>query len=405
MRAVMSAMLVAALGTAAVEAQYPSTDIFYGASPPNAAGTITNMDTADVNGDVVASLLRLTFPFWCAANPNVDSCKDAPPPNNNVIQAFVVEHLLPYGDYNLCSPNPSNGSFSCVPSDSEPGAHGCWWDAPNPWQWEDMCDRNICYCPPYEEQAVGRELCPLCGWPINPIHAPPQCDPFYVAQSTAWAGATVSLSLPHSSNMACCAACTKTGPSCVAATFYASNRTCALYNDTTSATRVPVPDATAFERNDLNGTAIFWLQRFSILSAKLNGTWFSTRKEGECGPCQKLGDDGCFWRLKRILRTIDASCASNNIIRYMRDKYPACWEQNCDPRDPLTSLCSMKCLFNTAASPRTPSWDIANGFGSSFQYSDPSLYGCPDAGPPAPTSDAAPLSSFPKLRPLRKPTN
>eukprot|EP00754_Rhynchopus_humris_P008144 Rhum_TRINITY_DN1366_c0_g1::Rhum_TRINITY_DN1366_c0_g1_i1::g.4038::m.4038 len=387
MRATLSAMLVAALGTAAVDAQPP--EIVYRAAPPDPAGTVTNMtnkDTTDVNGGVVPNLLRLTFPFWCAANPNVESCKGAPPPdapNNDVIHAFLVEYSPPFGDYNLCTPSPSNGTFSCVPSNSEPGNHGCWWDAPNSWQWEGTCDDDTCYCPMYEEQAVGREVCPLCGWPINPLHAPPQCDPFYVAQRTAWTGATVSLTVPHSSSVACCEACTKTGPSCVAATYEGSNRTCTLYNDTTNAVRVSAPDAIAFERNDLNGTAVYWLQRFSILSAKLNGSWFSTRREGECGPCQQPGD-GCFWKMKHVLRTIDASCASSNIVRYMRDKYPACWEQNCDPREPLTSLCSMKCLFNTAASPRTPSWDIANGFRSSFQYSDPSLYGCPDAAPPIP---------------------
>jgi hypothetical protein len=77
----------------------------------------------------------------------------------------------------------------------------------------------------------------------------------------------------------------------------------------------------------------------------LNGTWYSTRHEGQCAPGQELGKD-CWWRVKETINTVNATCVNNRLVANVQTKRPACW-QGCPQPKNISSDCFIECLFET----------------------------------------------------------
>ena len=365
----LSAAMAGLLTVGAVQ-----TSLVYRITPKNYTNTVLNMDTGDIPGDTAFGIYGMSFPFWCKQNPNWDTCKNSPIlsiPNFNVYESYHIEHDSRFGVYNLCNPNPDTGIFECVPS---PTAKGCWYDAPNAKEWESTCDRAVCHCEDYEIKAVGKEVGPLAGIPINPPNTPKQCQTYLVVDNVSSADPPVfvhkNVSYPD-----CCDLC-KHKTSCA---YIAANSSCAVW-DTVPIKRVRQPGTTLFY-SGLNGTAVSWIQKTGALSRKIGGSWFSTREEGECKEGQQVGKD-CYWKTVGTGRTVNATCVEDNIVRYVRDRHPSCWD-GCGKGYKLSDECSIRCLFEAGGNPAVSAADIVGGFNTSFAHKTPEQYGCPDWTPDA----------------------
>ena len=51
-----------------------------------------------------------------------------------------------------------------------------------------------------------------------------------------------------------------------------------------------------------------WEEYISELGCLLNGTWFSTREEGECKAGQNPATDDCWWTVGKVGRTVNQTC-------------------------------------------------------------------------------------------------
>ena len=124
-----------------------------------------------------------------------------------------------------------------------------------------------------------------------------------------------------------------------------------------------------------------WRQ-VEALGQRLNGSWFSTRAEGECKrPSDRVGVD-CWWRVVKQLRNVNASCVSQRVIAAVREHGGACFAA-CGPDvNNVTSPCFIDCLFGTLSGNMTKEQIVAP-FEQAFSEEDPSLGGCPEI-PPCP---------------------
>ena len=365
----LSAAMAGLLTVGAVQ-----TSLLYRITPKNYTNTVLNMDTGDIPGDTAFGIYGMSFPFWCKQNPNWINCKNVPIlsiPNFNVYESYHIEHDSRFGGYSLCNPNPDTGIFECETSSQA----GCWYDAPNAKEWESMCDRALCRCEDYDVKAVGRELDPLGMFPVFPPHTPTQCEPLFVTLGVTYTDVP-SFVHKNVSETDCCDLCKKGAEVCA----YSQNSTCALW-DTHPRHPAAQVDTTLFYNANLNGTAGYWLRKTGVLSKKIGGSWFSTREEGECKEGQQVGKD-CYWKTVGTGRTVNATCVEDNIVRYVRDKHPSCWD-GCGKGYKLSDECSIRCLFEAGANPAVSAADIVGGFNTSFAHKTPEQYGCPDWTPDA----------------------
>jgi hypothetical protein len=56
-----------------------------------------------------------------------------------------------------------------------------------------------------------------------------------------------------------------------------------------------------------------WEEYISELGCLLNGTWFSTRSEGECQKGQTPATDNCWWTVGKVGRTVNQTCVDGNV--------------------------------------------------------------------------------------------
>ena len=56
-----------------------------------------------------------------------------------------------------------------------------------------------------------------------------------------------------------------------------------------------------------------WEEYISELGCLLNGTWFSTRAEGECQKGQSPETDDCWWAVGKVGRTVNQTCVDGNV--------------------------------------------------------------------------------------------
>ena len=89
------------------------------------------------------------------------------------------------------------------------------------------------------------------------------------------------------------------------------------------------------------------------LACNMNGTWYSTQAAGEC---KGASDTDCWWRLNKIVTTVNASCVDNNVVKAVQKTDQKCWDACTGKQEPLnklvdgkniTSTCFIACLFQT----------------------------------------------------------
>jgi len=123
------------------------------------------------------------------------------------------------------------------------------------------------------------------------------------------------------------------------------------------------------------------------LGRMLNGTWYSTRKAGQCKVGQQIGKD-CWWRETEQPRVVNATCVNDNMVRAVQSRQPSCFKDCPRPND-QTSDCWVQCLFETMVGnatkspplPPTPKAVIVRAFEQSFESDSPAKGGCADVLP------------------------
>lgn len=123
------------------------------------------------------------------------------------------------------------------------------------------------------------------------------------------------------------------------------------------------------------------------LGTILNGTWYSTRKAGQCKAGQQIGKD-CWWREIEQTRMVNATCVNDNMVRAVQLRQPSCFKDCPRPND-QNSDCWVQCLFETIVGnatkspplPPTPKAVIVRAFEQSFESDSPAKGGCADVLP------------------------
>ena len=130
-----------------------------------------------------------------------------------------------------------------------------------------------------------------------------------------------------------------------------------------------------------------WLE-LETMAATLNGSWYSTRAEGECAGAQRVGVD-CWWREVEVSNTINATCLNDRLKSTIVANLPSCFGACPQPAN-ATSDCWITCMLqsvNGAAAARAGS---AGGGGAAATGAHHSS----GAAGPEPLSREAIVNSF-----------
>ena len=87
-----------------------------------------------------------------------------------------------------------------------------------------------------------------------------------------------------------------------------------------------------------------WLQ-LETMASTLNGSWYSTRAEGECAPGQRVGVD-CWWQEVEVQATVNATCLVNRLKNTIVANFPACFS-GCPQPANATSDCWITCMLQS----------------------------------------------------------
>ena len=128
------------------------------------------------------------------------------------------------------------------------------------------------------------------------------------------------------------------------------------------------------------------------LGQLLNGSWYSTRAEGECKrPSDIVGID-CWWRIEQQHRNVNASCVSERLVDTVRLHGQRCFSRcGAAAAHNSTSPCFIGCLFATLTTNMTKQQIVAP-FETAFTSYDPREGGCPEV-PPCPPPCNPPTES------------
>eukprot|EP00239_Pterosperma_sp_CCMP1384_P009325 CAMPEP_0197860926 /NCGR_PEP_ID=MMETSP1438-20131217/36626_1 /TAXON_ID=1461541 /ORGANISM="Pterosperma sp., Strain CCMP1384" /LENGTH=485 /DNA_ID=CAMNT_0043477941 /DNA_START=92 /DNA_END=1549 /DNA_ORIENTATION=+ len=368
----------------------------YRITPLNYTG-MTNMDTGDAAGDAFFGLYELTFPILCAdpALKQLINCENVPIlniPGYNVYTEFLLEAVDRFGEYMECNPNPNTGIFACA--NLYERYESCWYDDKR-WNttFADLCDRNQCHCHVINYEAVGKGPTPFKDDHHDHPKDPPQCS----SQSQiyhnvciqdqkgkvepSWTGIMTEAD--------CCQSCNDMGFDECKYWSYRDDISdqgfktpCHIYN--MNLTR----DDFANDPNCNTGSHTATSQLFSQigdLSSNLNGTWYSTEKDGLCEKGQTIGKD-CWWRIAETKRTVNATCVNNHLIdnvhQYGEPCFTACPSHQ---GTNISSTCFVKCLMDTLVGqpyaeppvPPMPAATIVKAFQNAFLDKPEKDGGCP----------------------------
>lgn len=123
----------------------------------------------------------------------------------------------------------------------------------------------------------------------------------------------------------------------------------------------------------------------SDLSKLIGGEWYSTTAQGDCSNPQR---ERCAWRVKSIVKTVNASCVNGNFLRSVAAKASRCLAGcTAAEREDATSSCYVTCIFQRLLGKST-SFPNATHAGMSaaemvapwlagFESEDPAKGGCP----------------------------
>ena len=305
----------------------------YRVTPRNYTG-IADLNTGDAAGDAFFGLYEKSAPVKCRDwDPRLGSsalCGNSPIlqiPGFNVYTATKVEADARMGDYAQCQPDPHTGAFQCyvfAPPVPKP-MRQCWY--------------NFTSRPEWKTEFAG--VCKM---------------------SDCGCAAVFSLSVGR--EYPCMMGGGRPGP-------------CA---------------STILPPAGFNTTGVVDVKQYvgwasNELSRIMNGTWYSTRKAGQCKAGQQIGKD-CWWREIEQTRMVNATCVNDNMVRAVQLRQPSCFKECPRPND-QKSDCWVQCLFETIVGnatkspplPPTPKAVIVRAFEQSFESDSPAKGGCADVLP------------------------
>ena len=374
----------------------------YRITPRNYTG-LTNFDSGSSAGDAFFGIYELQTPLVCK-DPTSQNilCQNQPIlqiPGFNVYTRTTVEIDNRFGDYSECNPDPTNGTFVCQHFHFHHGSPTCWYNDKNNPAWAkefaSECEVSSCTCDAVEKKSVGQEFPGSKFGSFYPKDWPQQClDDFYSVTSHVFsANVTKPTQILYNTDEGdCCHACSSTPrkafSGCGGYTYHQKNKTCETYGlFAKPTTRVPA-GGDARSGFNLKGSP-YWSvlgSATSQLATILNGSWYSTREEGECPPHESpKGDGKCWWRTVEQTSNVNASCVNGNVIKVVQQTRPGCWDA-CGPiaSKNISDVCFIKCVFETIVGNRTKGHVVApmkkqvliDAFEKSFNSNDVE-HGCP----------------------------
>jgi len=325
------------------------------------------MDTGDAAGDVMFGLNQLLLPQLCPAEPDFTWCANRQYLSGGgahmVYTQFTVESDVRFGEYNACNPDPKTGIFQCetysantnIPRQCAAGFEFEHRDCLNGTSLRNFNTTGM------ELGAALGDCCSACsgagsacsGWNLMPSQGTNQTWRCELLQGdlAEWSGAQAltgcKAAYHDSSSFAC---------------WYADpeyNTTWQAECDPSSCTCDAISNmsvgreehAMCWHHSQQLSKAAFaeekhskWFTYVGGLGCLTDGTWYSTRSEGEC----KAGvvDDSCWWRLAETHRTVNASCVDDHVVAAVQAYQPECWEGCALPAN-RTTACFLSCLFET----------------------------------------------------------
>eukprot|EP00041_Stephanoeca_diplocostata_P011510 m.190642 g.190642 ORF g.190642 m.190642 type:complete len:402 (+) comp18568_c0_seq2:161-1366(+) len=281
---------------------------------------ITNMNTANLHGDMYFALRSYALPQECGPLYNESfwshlDCSDAEVDATNLAVTYLdIEVSLPYGPYADC--NVADGDYSC----------SCAWQ-----------DNN---CALYRED-VACDSARGCQWTNDACYA------------------------YHCSN--------HTSPNSCTENYYED----CIWKMGNCVDNSSLPSGLCDERRVGRQNCSNWDEIYSIYSHhgervsevscwhenmvhKVGGLWYSTRKEGQCtSDSQTLGVD-CFWKVHGIRKRVEKTCVDASINKEVEMVGADCFGQ-CDQPHNTSSLCWIRCFFDTVLGPNSGNTTNATG--------------------------------------------
>lgn len=300
------------------------------------------------------------------------------------------------------------------------GGRDCWYDDPRyKTAFAQFCDKTQCSCPAIQTMAMGREQRAMCHDGRRRLQqpSPPPPPPPHGFWNCTAALEAVCPWQQFRNDPAGCASCATDNTNvleaagcdqaaiaagcggnyeqcfsvldslCSAEALAAPTSCEACAHSPANTKALEAANCTQFfidyECNGHHRHENIWESYISELGCHLNGTWYSTREEGECKPgATPASDPNCFWKVKQEGRTVNASCVDGNVIAVVEKVRPDCFKACPQPTN-QTSSCYLRCFFNTmvgnasAKLEAMPAADILRPFTNSFSSSDPATGGCP----------------------------
>jgi len=158
--------------------------------------------------------------------------------------------------------------------------------------------------------------------------------------------------------------------------------------------------------DDCGGIWDHWKSEIS----QLGGIWYSTTREGNCAD---PAAPSCAWRVAKELKTVNATCANENVHKLVQKKGEACFNKCPQPTNSSTD-CWILCFFETVLArnplqlehktggvPMTSS-EIERAWLQAFESNDPSKGGCVPVPVDAAVATRSPKDNTPALLPCNR---
>merc|ERR1712086_53358 len=379
----------------------------YRLTPINYTG-VTNMDTGDAAGDVMFGLNQMLLPQLCPMEPDFTWCANRQYLSGGgahmVYTQFTVESDARFGEYNACNPNADTGIFECETSSSNaqvPSQCAAGFD----FEHEDCLNGTSLrtFNTVAELTEAQGACCAACsaatgqcsGWTLSAASdnssTARTCqlitgDPveWHGAQKTQ--GCTAAYAEPDAYacwysdpqfNTSFASVCDPSKCTCNAISNMSVGReqhAMCWHHSSQTASSTQQAVRIAHEKHSK------WFEYVGGLGCLTDGTWYSTRAEGECKG--DVVDESCWWRLAQQHRTVNASCVDDHVVAAVQKHRPECW-RSCDQPTNRSSACFLTCLFETILGNSTNGvkplnrQDVVQPFADAFKTEQQG--GCPAA--------------------------
>jgi hypothetical protein len=140
-----------------------------------------------------------------------------------------------------------------------------------------------------------------------------------------------------------------------------------------------VGKANVTQRYKRPGSAAPWdAWKFELSKFIAPATWYSTQAAGDCDDPAVVAAGHCTWRIVRTLKTVNATCANDNVHAAVRARNATCFGACPDGGADETTDCFINCFFGTllpGGGAGMALQDIQAPFAAAFEEADPAAKG------------------------------